>query len=74
MTVKQLKSTLENLPEDLNVVVDASDFGQDVIKSAKIVELYKGLTAHGEVYYERNDFFMGKDTATEKVVYLSANT
>ena len=74
MTVKQLITTLENLPDDLNVVVDACDFGQDIIKSVKAVDMYKGKTSHGEVYYERNDFFMGKDTATEKVVYLSANT
>ena len=73
MTVKQLKSVLENLPEDLNVVVDACDFGHDVVKSAMVVELYKGQTSHGEVYYERNDFFMGNKTTIEKVVYLSAN-
>ena len=46
MTVKQLITVLENLPDDLNVVVDAEDFSQDIVKSAKIIELYKGQTVH----------------------------
>ena len=73
MTVKQLISVLENLPEDLNVVVDAEDFSQDIIKSVKVLELYKGQTTHGNVYYERNNFFMSDDAIKEKVVYLSGN-
>jgi hypothetical protein len=71
VTVKKLKAVLEDLPEDLNVVVDASDFGQDIIKSAKVMELYKGRTAHGEVFFEKNDFFMCENTTKEKVVCLS---
>ena len=73
MTVKQLKSVLENLPEDLNVVVDVADFGQDVIKSANTIEMFRGDTAHGKVYYENNNFFMSGDCIKEKVVYLSGN-
>ena len=73
MTVQQLILLLESLPEDLNVVADVSDFGQDVIKSAKIVELYRGTTSHGEVYYESNNFFMRDDAKKEKVVYLSGD-
>ena len=73
MTVKQLISILEDLPDDLNVVVDAEDFSQDIVKSAKIIELYKGQTVHGEVFYERNNFFMSDDTIKEKVVYLSGD-
>ena len=73
MTVKQLKLTLESLPADLNVVVDVSDFGQEAIKSVKIVELFKGNTAHGKSYYESNSFFMGNDATKEKVVYLSGD-
>ena len=73
MTVKKLITTLKKLPEDLNVVVDACDFDQDVIKSAKVVELYKGQSSHGGVYYARNDFFMNNNATKEKVVYLSAN-
>ena len=73
MTVKQLKFLLESLPEDLNVVVDIADFGQEVIKSVKIIELFRGNTAHGKVYYESNNFFMGNDVTKEKVVYLSGD-
>jgi hypothetical protein len=73
MTVKQLKSLLENLPEELNVVVDVSDFGQEAIKSVKIVALFRGNTAHGKVYYETNNFFMNDDVTKEEVVYLSGN-
>ena len=73
MTVKQLITTLENLPEDLNVVVDACDFDQDVVKSAKVVELYKGQSSHGGVYYAKNDFFMNNNATMEKVVYLSGD-
>ena len=74
MTIKQLKFLLESLPEDLNVVVDVADFGQEIVKSAKIVELFKGNTAHGKVYYESNRFFMSDDVTKEKVVYLSGNS
>jgi hypothetical protein len=73
MTIKQLKFLLESLPEDLNVVVDVADFGQETIKSAKIVEMYKGNTAHGKVYYENISFFMGDDATKETVVYLSGD-
>jgi hypothetical protein len=73
MTVKQLKSLLETLPENLNVVVDVADFGQETIKAARIVEMYRGMTAHGKVYYERQSFFMGDNVTKEKVVYLSGD-
>ena len=73
MTVKQLRLLLESLPEELNVVVDVADFGQETIKSAKIFEMFRGNTAHGKVYYESNNFFMGGDIIKEKVVYLSGD-
>jgi len=73
MTVKQLRFLLESLPEELNVVVDVADFGQEAIKSAKIVEMFRGNTVHGKVYYENNSFFMGDDIIKEKVVYLSGD-
>ena len=73
MTVKQLRLLLESLPEELNVVVDVADFGQESIKSAKIVEMFRGNTAHGKVYYESNNFFMGDNSVKEKVVYISGD-
>ena len=73
MTVKELRFILESLPAELNVVVDVSDFGQEAIKSVKIVELFRGTTAHGKSYYESNNFFMGNDATKEKVVYLSGD-
>jgi len=73
MTVKDLRFLLESLPDELNVVVDVADFGQETIKSAKIVEMFRGNTAHGKVYYERKSFFMGDDITKEEVVYLSGN-
>ena len=73
MTVKELRTLLENLPADLKVVVDVCDFGHEDVKSAEIVEFYRGMTSHGKVYYESQDFFMGKDVTKEKVVYLSGD-
>ena len=71
MTVRELRILLEDLPDDLKVVVDTSDFGQESVQSADIVELFRGMTAHGLSYYERQDFFMGNDAVKEKVVYLT---
>jgi hypothetical protein len=35
--------------------------------------MFRGNTAHGKVYYDNNNFFMGDDIIKEKVVYLSGN-
>ncbi|MCL2018780.1 MAG: hypothetical protein FWG70_03380 [Oscillospiraceae bacterium] len=73
MTVKELRILLKSFPEDMNVVVDVVDFGQEPVQSAEVVELFRGMTSHGLSYYDRQDYFMGDDVKKEKVVYLSGH-